>query len=225
MIKQERPEQVRRLHAEMRSLHRQSHPAFEVFPCEDDLTVWQLILEGPEGTPYESGSWIVYLLFPEEYPDSAPKVRFLTPVRHPNINGNGRVCHSILDRNWTPDTSVLFVLNSVYGLFLQPDISDAVDTNLAYSLSSDAAAHHAQIRAHVRKHASTPRAELCRVLTGEATEVDGQDERDLDSLSFSDLRRYVKEHGLTDKVKIGGAGRDRAAILRDLRDHFARDRS
>jgi len=32
------------------------------------------------------------------YPNFAPKARFITPILHPNITKQGRICHSILDR-------------------------------------------------------------------------------------------------------------------------------
>lgn len=46
------------------------------------------------------------LFLPEEYPMSAPKVRFLTKVYHPNIDRLGRICLDILKGKKMP--KVLF---------------------------------------------------------------------------------------------------------------------
>lgn len=51
--------------------------------------------------------------FSDNFPHEAPEVRFVTPIRHCNINGHGRVCHSILDRDWAMDTSVQTVLECI----------------------------------------------------------------------------------------------------------------
>lgn len=40
----------------------------------------------------------MYLDMDSTYPNQAPKTRFLTPILHPNITKQGRICHSILDR-------------------------------------------------------------------------------------------------------------------------------
>ena len=67
------------------------HQAFEVFPSDENMHFWKVILTGPASTPYSGGCWLLSIFFPNNYPSIAPKVRFVTPIRHCNINSHGRV--------------------------------------------------------------------------------------------------------------------------------------
>jgi len=58
-------------------------------------------------------------------------VRIQTPILHLNVNQYGRVCHSILSRDWSVSLSVRSVLDCVYGLLLAPDPGDSLDSKLA----------------------------------------------------------------------------------------------
>ena len=51
----------------------------------------------------------------------------MTPVKHCNINCYGRICHSIFDRNYTVDTNMSTILECIYGLLLNPDVTDPLD--------------------------------------------------------------------------------------------------
>jgi hypothetical protein len=44
----------------------------------------------------EGGIFNCKLKFPESYPDNPPKMKFVTPIWHPNVYQNGDVCISIL---------------------------------------------------------------------------------------------------------------------------------
>ena len=83
---------------EMRSLMESPHPSITVLPGEEDISFWQFVIAGPDGTPYRNGNWVCAIAFPEDYPLRAPEVRFLTPILHCNVNSHGKICHSIFDR-------------------------------------------------------------------------------------------------------------------------------
>ena len=53
-------------------------------------------IEGPEGTPYEGGTFRVEMYLPENYPIDPPKCLFRTKIWHVNIDDKGRICLSTL---------------------------------------------------------------------------------------------------------------------------------
>jgi ubiquitin-conjugating enzyme E2 G2 len=82
---------------------------------EDDLFVWEAMIQGPEDTPYEGGIFPAELKFPKDYPLMPPTMRFQCDIWHPNgiiplkrkgkyrtitdtvtVYPNGVVCISIL---------------------------------------------------------------------------------------------------------------------------------
>jgi hypothetical protein len=51
---------------------------------EDDMFVWEALIQGPEGTPFEGGIFPAELRFPKDYPLAPPKMKFVVDVWHPN---------------------------------------------------------------------------------------------------------------------------------------------
>ena len=150
---------VKILHKELLMIQKNPHPEIDVFINDDDIFFWKVLFSGPDGTPYKGGCWLAYVQFPQTYPLVAPNIRFVTPIKHCNINNYGRVCHSILDRNYTPNVGISMILQCIYGLLLNPDISDPLDTNLASSFYEANGVYEADIMAHVNKYARKTQSE------------------------------------------------------------------
>lgn len=143
----------RRVLNELVALQRTPHPQVDVFPGQQDICVWKVTMEGPEGTSYAGGCWLATVEFPEAYPSCAPVFKFATPMMHVNVSAYGKVCHSVFDRNWSPDTSMLRVFALVYGLLLAPEPQDPLDSALAAQYYEDPAGFELEVQAHTLDHA------------------------------------------------------------------------
>jgi len=146
---------------EMRNVMVNPHGFYDVFVSEANMTFWKVVMEGPSDSSYAGGVFLLYLdADPSIYPMSAPKVRMLTPILHPNISKQGRICHSILDRNWTSDTTMRDILNSIWSLLLTPDMEDPANVIIAEKYYSDANSFKSMVKEHIRKHATKSRKSL-----------------------------------------------------------------
>lgn len=56
-----------------------------------DFTKLNAQIIGPDDTPYAGGVFNLKIDIPENYPFEPPRVHFVTPVYHPNIDSEGRV--------------------------------------------------------------------------------------------------------------------------------------
>ena len=83
-----------------------------IINSEDPIDI-QADIEGPEGTPYESGIFRVKLFIPSEFPQLAPKGIFVTKIFHPNVSEKGEICVNTLKRDWNPKQWSLYNLFEV----------------------------------------------------------------------------------------------------------------
>ena len=65
-----------RIKKELRALCKDPLANCMAGPLDDNLTLWEGTLIGPDDSPYEGGVFKLEIRFPEKYPFEAPRVRF-----------------------------------------------------------------------------------------------------------------------------------------------------
>eukprot|EP00298_Acanthocystis_sp_HF-20_P004995 c15288_g1_i1.p1 GENE.c15288_g1_i1~~c15288_g1_i1.p1 ORF type:complete len:237 (+),score=84.77 c15288_g1_i1:71-712(+) len=98
----------------------------------NDTTKWKGIIEGPSGTPYEGGKFVVNITLPEQYPFAPPKMKFETRLWHPNVSSQtGAICLDILKDQWSPALTIRTALQSLQALLSAPVPDDPQDAVVA----------------------------------------------------------------------------------------------
>lgn len=151
-----------RLMQEMRMVASSNQPYYDVYVSESNMRFWKVVMEAPADSTYAGGTYLLYLDMDNLYPRSAPKARFVTPILHPNINKHGRICHSILDRDWTSDMTIGTLLNVVWSLLLVPNKDDFANVVTTLNYLWDEVGYQEKVRAHVKKHATKIREQWRR---------------------------------------------------------------
>lgn len=132
-----------------------------IFPSVDDVSHWRVLMEGPSGTPFEGGTFLLQVHFPSDYPFKPPRVKFETPVYHCNINDAGGLCLDILKDNWSPALTALRCLRGIRALLNEPNTYDALrqwiaELTMAHIKTNGADTRYAdKVKEEIQKHAST----------------------------------------------------------------------
>jgi hypothetical protein len=150
------------------------------------------------------------MTFPNTYPAKPPDVRFVNRIHHCNINSQGKVCHSILNRNWNPAQSARIVIDCIYGLLLTPELHDPLDSSIAEEYHTDKAVFEQTARDVVKSCASEPKEDMERRLARESP-----DDESTPALYICPLTKDV----MVDPVLLVSAGLtfDRVAITALIR--------
>lgn len=121
----------KRIDKETQKLNTEPPPGVTAVASPDNYRYFQVVMSGPQGTPYETGTYKLELFLPEGYPMEPPKVRFLTKIYHPNIDKLGRICLDVLKDKWSPALQIRTVLLSIQALLSSPEPDDPLDTTVA----------------------------------------------------------------------------------------------
>ncbi|KAI4520218.1 ubiquitin-conjugating enzyme/RWD-like protein [Schizophyllum commune] len=135
---------------------------------DSNLFEWEVLLIGPPDTLYEGGFFKARLSFPPEFPLLPPKMKFLTPMWHPNIYPDGNVCISILHppgedqygyedagERWLPVHTVESILLSVLSMLSSdtPNTDSPANVDAAKEVRENPDAYKKKVRRLARRSA------------------------------------------------------------------------
>jgi ubiquitin-conjugating enzyme E2 D/E len=103
-----------------------SGEGISIFPDADNIHLMKALIEGPQDTPFEGGTFVLNVILPDGYPLKPPRVVFETPVCHCNVSDTGRVCIDVLENGWSPALSISKVLESIRNTLKNPDTDNAL---------------------------------------------------------------------------------------------------
>ncbi|KAF4726763.1 ubiquitin-conjugating enzyme E2 K, partial [Perkinsus olseni] len=131
----------KRLNKELDDIRSQSEESsINADTVGDDLTHWKGHLDGPPGTPYEGGHFVIDITIPADYPYTPPKMKFDTKIWHPNISSQtGAICLDVLGKEWSPALTIRTALLSIQALLSCAEPDDPQDAEVANMYKSDRA--------------------------------------------------------------------------------------
>ncbi|KAM9410448.1 ubiquitin-conjugating enzyme E2 C-like isoform 1-T2 [Pholidichthys leucotaenia] len=122
---------TKRLQKELMTLMMSGDKGISAFPESDNLFKWVGTIDGAQGTVYESLRYRLSLEFPAGYPYQAPRVKFVTPCFHPNVDDQGFICLDILKDKWSALYDVRSILLSIQSLLGEPNNESPLNTAAA----------------------------------------------------------------------------------------------
>jgi ubiquitin-protein ligase/molybdopterin/thiamine biosynthesis adenylyltransferase len=141
----------RRVQSELEKLCNEPLDGYTVTACPSDSFEFNIKLEGPPGSQYEGGLYLISLKLPDQYPLKAPSLVFNTSIEHMNIL-DGQPCPGLLGlTSWSPTSEVRGLLLQVAQLMKQPEPGDALRTDLS---GMDPEQYNAHVRKAVELHAT-----------------------------------------------------------------------
>ncbi|GAM28708.1 hypothetical protein SAMD00019534_118840 [Acytostelium subglobosum LB1] len=121
-------ELLSRLKYELNLFDKDPPPGIQAWTVDDRVDHLEATIIGPEQTPFHKGIFYLDIIMPMRYPFEPPKVRFITPIYHPNVDSHGRICLNILNMppkgGWAPALNLSTVLSSIRLLMSEPNPLD-----------------------------------------------------------------------------------------------------
>ncbi|KAM3243355.1 hypothetical protein ACQJBY_055345 [Aegilops geniculata] len=121
-----------------------------------DLFHWEVVIDGPHGSPYAGGTFPVDVAYPKDYPFHPIKLTFRTKVYHPNIGPEGKVALDIFGSEWRPSLTISTALLSVVSVLYDPLLDRPVRRDAARLCKRERGLFEHKARDWTRRYASAP---------------------------------------------------------------------
>ncbi|NXC13805.1 UBE2A enzyme, partial [Corythaeola cristata] len=118
----------RRLMRDFKRLQEDPPAGVSGAPSENNIMVWNAVIFGPEGTPFEDGKCGYVRGKTEELYDFCFKPLFLNLFL---VYADGSICLDILQNRWSPTYDVSSILTSIQSLLDEPNPNSPANSQAA----------------------------------------------------------------------------------------------
>ena len=118
-----------------------------------DIHHWKGVIYGPEGTPYEGGTFHVDIELPPDYPLKPPLMKIVTRIWHPNVSSQTGIIGAKLLNEWTPALSIKAALMQAQALLSAPQLEHQKDFVAAQMYVNDVARFNARAKEWTENYA------------------------------------------------------------------------
>jgi ubiquitin-protein ligase len=118
----------------------------------DDGWSWNVLLQGPNSSPFQNYVFEININFPGDYPSGAPTITFNTPIFHPNVYADGLLCWHESDTSGSRFYADI-IFAAVLALLQSPNPSSPANVAAAHLFSTNQTEYRRQARAHAEKNA------------------------------------------------------------------------
>lgn len=128
---------------------------YEVRMVEGKQTQMEVLINGPEDSPYSGAKYIVNILLPDNYPFKSPSIGFTTKMFHPNVDEtSGSICLDVLNQIWSPIYDLLNIVDILLPQLLSyPNASDPLNCEAGSMYLNNREKYNEMVMSYVRKYA------------------------------------------------------------------------
>ena len=89
---------------------------------KDNICMWRVTILGACDSSYKGALFFMEFTFQNDYPEKPPKIRFLTPIYHLNVNSRndqelGLIQPNLINKWWNSSNNIMELASKIFTLF------------------------------------------------------------------------------------------------------------
>jgi ubiquitin-conjugating enzyme E2 D/E len=116
---------LQRIENEFKELNYKSVPSLGVSVGlfdKDNICMWSVTILGACDSSYKGALFLMEFTFQNDYPEKPPKIRFLTPIYHLNVNSRndqelGLIQPNLINKWWNSSNNIMELASKIFTLF------------------------------------------------------------------------------------------------------------